>query len=121
MGMDVEGRGNPEAYFRANTWSWTPLMKVVEVATGEGVPISWHYNDGEGLETAEACRDLASKIRKYLKTVPESESFEVDLGVMMTDDGRLSPEGDRSAHTIRRSHVEEFCNFLDICEGFSIF
>lgn len=63
MGMDVYGRENPDAYFRANVWSWRPLWDcTVAIApwVDEAVPGA-SYNDGDGLD-ADDCKRLAKEV-----------------------------------------------------------
>jgi hypothetical protein len=70
MGMDVMGRGNPDAYFRASCWGWRPIHAICDYAI-EKQNLSydttrWGYNDGGGLETQEDCNKLADAIEKSL-------------------------------------------------------
>lgn len=58
MGMDVVGK-NPSAatgeYFRNNVWWWRPLWDYcISVAPEICESVSGHYNDGDGLDAANA-------------------------------------------------------------------
>lgn len=58
MGMDVVGVNNPDAYFRANIWSWHPIWNcTVALApwVDEHVPHA-HTNDGDGLNAEQSER-----------------------------------------------------------------
>ena len=61
---------NPGSYFRANWWSWRPIVMLVDhVARQEGLDIdtaSWSYNDGAGLESQEDCDALADALQRLL-------------------------------------------------------
>ena len=71
MGMDVYGKGNPDAYFRANCWSWRPIHTICDMAIHIAeLPFDtnyWGSNDGAGLKTQEECNDLANAIELYLE------------------------------------------------------
>lgn len=56
MGMDVCGKGNPEAYFRNNIWSWRPLADYIQdVAPDIAANCEyWHSNEGDGLDEAQS-------------------------------------------------------------------
>lgn len=59
MGMDVFGK-NPKSetgeYFRNNVWWWRPLATYCQDVHPELTAACehWHYNDGDGLDEADA-------------------------------------------------------------------
>src|SRR3954453_4022536 len=70
MGMDVIGQdptSKAGKYFARNWWGWTPLAEMActlcpkEAAGCRG----WYYNDGDGLDSAEASA-LAEALRVKL-------------------------------------------------------
>jgi hypothetical protein len=122
MGMDVSGIGNPDAYFRANVWSWRPIHNLCEIATGREYP-AWAFNDGAGLQTAEECKKLADALEKYLKEFP-LEEISLESACRVDEKGFFLPKGatgGKSAYSTSRSHVEEFIKFLRVCNGFEIY
>lgn len=73
MGMDVVGVNNPDAYFRANVWSWHPIWNcTVDLApwVAEHVPGA-HYNDGDGLN-----EELAEKLHSELALAVDAGQHE---------------------------------------------
>lgn len=94
MGMDVCGKGNPDAYFRASCWSWRPIHALCDAAIEkEKLPFDtnyWGYNDGKGLETAEDCNKLADALESFLKNtelIDSTDRIYLCLGSWCTHDG----------------------------------
>lgn len=122
MGMDIDGEsGN---YFRANIWSWRPLLDIM-VRAGFDVPGSWSYNDGAGCCTRAECWALADLVEAELDRYPDAERFVTPSESMATtEDGRFcSPDdpGAKSAYSVDAEHAREWVTFLRECgEGFEI-
>jgi hypothetical protein len=96
MGMDVCGKGNPDAYFRANCWSWRPIHALCEtVIDSNSLNFNtqyWGSNDGRGLETQEDCNKLADALEAHLKNTElteENDRIFLCLGSWSTADGRF--------------------------------
>jgi len=94
MGMDVCGKGNPDAYFRANCWSWRPIHALCEtVIHKDNLNLNteyWGSNDGRGLETQEDCNTLADALEAHLKNTElteENDKIFLCLGSWCTADG----------------------------------
>ncbi|MEK6832656.1 MAG: hypothetical protein AABY32_01300 [Nanoarchaeota archaeon] len=72
MGMDVYGRRNKEAYFRANCWSWRPIHFLIKIADNninifdEKTMNLIGSNDGAGLKTQKECNLLADELERLL-------------------------------------------------------
>jgi hypothetical protein len=99
MGMDVCGKGNPDAYFRANCWSWRPIHALCETVIYENdLNLNteyWGSNDGRGLETQEDCNKLANALEAHLKNTElteENDKIFLCLGSWSTADGRFLHE-----------------------------
>jgi hypothetical protein len=106
------------------------------------------YNDGSGISDAVECVRLSKAIRKQIRksTLKEDDELYLALGSWSTfPDGRLVDsdtveklglnelsgdfcEGPISTeegifvptHSVRISHLLEFCDFLEECQGFEI-
>ena len=128
MGMDISGR-NPSTeegeYFRANIWSWPPILGVAKTAI-EVFNLSmdtdgWDYNDGKGLETQEECTALADAMEKLLDSTetpvltaqhsPTAQAFVAAFGSI----GGVKPQAE-----VGKEHAQEFIIFLRGCGGFII-
>ena len=63
-------RETPGVYFRANWWSWRPIVFLIDRASNlfnlgiDTQPL--HYNDGKGLESQEECTKLADALEATL-------------------------------------------------------
>lgn len=119
MGFDLTGRsGN---YFRANAWSWRPIMCLVhELNEALGLPITagWEYNDGAGLHSQADCDKLAEAIEKHVaegrqRYVMASDCRVDDAGRFLRDD----QPGGKSAYETDADHILEFARFLRECGG----
>ncbi len=96
MGMDVMGKGNTDAYFRASCWSWRPIHALCEtVIDSNSLNFNtqyWGSNDGRGLETQEDCNKLADALEAHLKNTgltEENDRIFLCLGSWSTSDGRF--------------------------------
>jgi hypothetical protein len=150
MGMDVYGKGNPDAYFRANCWSWRPIHALCEAVIYENdLNLNteyWGSNDGKGLETQEDCNKLANALEAHLKNTELTEDIDkifLCLGSWCSADGRFLHEEELnetypigtvlsgavimkdgtiaySAHSTSLDHIKKFISFLRTCKGFEI-
>jgi len=131
MGMDVYGKnGN---YFRANVWSWRPLMMLMEKAGGEAILgddifNGMSYNDGKGALTQEQCEKLANAIEQIKEEIEGEwyDPIELDMpDFQITASGQLAKEDhDGETHSPYRchiDHIEELVTFLRECgSGFEV-
>ena len=121
MGFDVYGKsGN---YFRANIWSWRPILDLIrQVNKRQKLNLNldgWGCNDGNGLHTQAECDALASALEKA--TSPNAvHSITVPGAPLVNDDGLfLAPgeAGGKSPYYTDGEHILEFCKFLRECGG----
>lgn len=145
MGMDVYGIGNPEAYFRANIWSWRPIYSLikkfasdlVDDITIEGMTC----NDGHGLYRTEDCITLANRIENWMEHNTDGLEVEMDdkfenfiesiissVKEQLKDRNEESSDIDKIQYgsndnpkcKVEDDHLKEFIDFLRICEGFKV-
>ncbi|MEO1194231.1 MAG: hypothetical protein AAFY02_20930 [Pseudomonadota bacterium] len=120
MGMDVYG--NDGSTFRATIWSWRAIVYAMELA-GYEVPGDWHCNNGAGLQTQEACDDLAETLESFL-TIWDDQSLTFETETIRVDSHGCFVEpgtpGSRSPYRVDREHLQEFVAFLKDCHGFEI-
>ena len=154
MGMDVFGNAPsaPEGkYFRNNVWHWRPLAIYIEQVAPKiyAKCKGWHYNDGDGLDKANALA-LAAILEEEVKSgrtlvhekrwAGEQELLpDEDCGICGGTGKRQTPPkvgpGDQpcngcGGHGRVRPHrtfypfdvknVEAFIVFLKACGGFRI-
>ena len=122
MGMDVHGRGNPKAYFRASIWTWPAILRLCKLANDRaqlGFDLRpWSYNDGAGLVYAADCERLATAIEDVLvntdltKAPAPEPLFGQALAPLL---GFTPPPVEASAEMI-----ENWLVFLRTCRGFTI-
>lgn len=140
MGMDVNGREPKNAageYFRANVWSWRPLLSlIIEANALHGVGIDedtlhgMGYNDGIGLEDQFMCDRLADALHKVMSEPPKTlemvgDRLEKPSDMRISHDGTFLPRGTsrtegESAYSITQEHVARFIVFLRGCGGFEV-
>jgi len=70
MGMDVIGRNSTATqgeYFRASIWQWPLLVKVITTLCPQETSVCkhWEFNDGDGLNNAQALA-LAEALERKL-------------------------------------------------------
>jgi hypothetical protein len=99
MGMDVMGKGNTDAYFRASCWGWRPIHAICDLAIEkQKLPYntkSWGYNDGGGLETQEDCNKLADAIETSIAAFglkQDDDCLYLCLGSWCTPQGEFVTE-----------------------------
>lgn len=137
--LDKYQEENPGVYFRANVWSWRPLVEVMEEsgACYELSPKDWenmHYNSGQGAKDQAACVRMANRIKCWMtekiweNDVYSPESLVSDDMMVSAETGRfvspaeaeLKNETVVSPYRIHRSHIESFVRFLEECGGFEV-
>ncbi len=106
---------NPGVYFRANCWSWRPILDRIyqadrEYALGidEKTLELMGFNDGAGLDNQEDCNRLAEALENILEQ--EDDIITWDCGVPEFAD----------AYKARKEHALEFVDFLRECGGFEV-
>lgn len=61
---------NPGDYFRANWWSWRPIVMLISTVNEQknlGIDLNYYgSNDGAGLEDQESCDNLADALQEIL-------------------------------------------------------
>jgi hypothetical protein len=117
MGFDLYGKsGN---YFRANVWSWRPILSLCEEVNKENnlglLFDGWEYNDGEGLDNQEDCNKLANALELHTK---EREKYVLETGTSLRVDssGKICAKGNSPYYT-DREHILKFVKFLRECGG----
>ena len=110
MGMDVYSKDKLQ-YFRATIWSWRPICYVM-IDAGFEVPESWYFNDGSGLDSPQECKALSSMVQKWLDDRPDMNIFSCED--IVRNDGS-------KPYRVAKDHIQEWCEFLNEADGFSIF
>ncbi len=129
--MDVYGRQNAEAYFRANVWSWRPLHLLMQEANvrfklgiSQKLLVSMTFNEGAGLKRQTACDHLADALEKLLPEYADVISFDQDPqgaeGQLIRLLQKAGLDTDRAIYQIEKEHVKEFIGFLRECDGFCV-
>lgn len=117
MGMDVSGKGNENAYFRASCWSWRPIHQMIEaVNVIENLEIDttgFGYNDGRGISDPVKCVSLSKAIRKQVKKskLKNDDELYLALGSWST----FPDENFVDSDTVERLGLNELSG--DFCEG----
>ena len=122
MGMDVYGnepKNEEGEYFRANCWSWRPIVCIMDLAGGEELfdEKSWdsmHFNDGAGLDSAELAEELGDRISEWITEKDLTEGHWTEWNPYEDGD-----DIDR-IYGISRDHLKEFVRFLRNCGGFKV-
>lgn len=139
MGMDINGIGNKEAYFRANIWSWRPIYSIlVEIASDiipKDVLDGMQYNNGAGLKTKWQCEALANRLSTWLETNSDGRALSMNHMLCKKDNfmvegikevmsgltGAMSGAEVRTqTHYVDDEHLRGFVDFLNKCEGFEV-
>ena len=130
---------NPGVYFRANVWSWRPILEAMweSGACYEVDDKTWElmaFNDGAGAKDAETCKRMAKKIRMWLQEkiwdedsrwTPESLD---DREMQINDKGQFISKTEaelknietKSPYQVSKEHLESWCDFLENCGGFEV-
>lgn len=139
MGMDVYGIGNKKAYFRANIWSWKPIHNLIERFASDLVDqetiAGMATNSGYGITDKSKCLTLANRIASWMehnvnglevdRTDEETESIEKVLEAISTiftgcSDQISFGENKFPKYEVDDKHLNEFVEFLRICDGFKV-
>ena len=143
MGMDVYGVGNPDAYFRANIWSWHPIhsliKKFAEDLADEETIEGMASNSGYGLKTKEACIALASRLESWMEHNVDGldmgseapNEFQDQIHGLISGiiqqfggdkDFKLHGLGESNipSYKVDDDHLKEFIQFLRECDGFKV-
>lgn len=121
MGMDVIGRkpsSNSGRYFQAGCSSWGDLLRMTAELCGDIVKdeltVSMNVNDGEGVDNAAACEEMAVRLEHWLEnhrndiaTSGFAELFAKEFGVSVD----ISTD---------EEHVKRWITFLESCGGFEV-
>ena len=114
MGMDVYG-ANEGTYFRANCWSWRPIVEAIWAADqgellSEGLLQAMGFNDGAGLRNEVACHELADKLEDWTNENVE-DTYSPDI--FKNEDGS-------NYYGTSKGDLLEFVGFLRECGGFEV-
>lgn len=114
--MEEYWEANPGVYFRANVWSWRPILDLIYQANDQSnLGISEEtlnkmgYNEGAGLQTQQQCDNLADAMESLLEQ-ETSDTLSWDSGV----------PGFEDAYKVNKDHVLKFTKFLRECGGFEV-
>jgi hypothetical protein len=136
MGMDVYGK-NPTTeggeYFRNNVHAWVSLAEYIyEAAPDIAIKCRhWHYNDGDGLDAADAIK-LADRLRDeidsgrcedYARRTCDDRPWDRELCNVLDQAGVPALPGMDYVLTGRDFHVSNVRNFVAFlrgCGGFEI-
>ena len=138
--LDEYKRINPGVYFRANVWSWRPLMEAMhesgacyELDTKQWEAMEW--NDGAGAPDQATADRMAAKLRVWLDEATFDEdgswtpqSLSNDATMQVTESGRfinkeeadLSGVKTRSPYCVYKARIEDWIQFLSQCGGFKV-
>jgi hypothetical protein len=133
MGMDIFGKSDGEAYFRASVWQWRPLHCLMAEANqrfklgiSEKLLSGMAFNSGVGLKTARHCERLADALDKLLSEYGENITIDMDPtgaeGAMMEmlSSAGWNLAGNQPAYSVSQEQVREFISFLRMCGGFEV-
>ena len=132
---EVWQKENPGDYFRANWWSWRPLVVLIDMANHQydlGIDVTTYgNNDGGGLETHEDCNKLADALEKILgdnhKLIDEDDTIYLVSGSWVDLDGHfIDPEISKKfteecdTHILYNSFVAEDGTIAQPAHGTSV-
>lgn len=135
MGMDVYGRENGVAYFRASVWQWRPLHLLICEANKRfslGIPKKtirgMEFNQGDGLESQAQCDRLAQALEVILQEHGEVITLDMEPqgteGELLKVLEPLKAEGWQllgdDCYRISKEQAKEFISFLRVCGGFAV-
>lgn len=93
---------NPGDYFRANWWSWRPIVGLVNELNLDIDTVSWGFNDGAGIETHDDCVILADALENFINETP----------TLIEDDDRvhlvMGSWVDLQGNFVSTTHLDEF-------------
>ncbi len=123
MGFDLDGKsGN---YFRANIWSWRPIVNLIHKlnALKENDLIRISSNDGHKISKRKAL-EISVAIDKFLKI--HKEKYLNHFGNMtdkeLTTDKFYTEDDDFDKnYWTDREHLTEFVKFCKESEGFNVY
>ena len=130
---------NPGVYFRANVWSWRPIMEALweSGACYELEDKEWEhmsFNDGAGAKDQETCDRMVSKLKVWLSEQQWDNNNQWTPAAFDTDDMQIDMNGTfikkekaleeniatRSPYSVHKEHLEEWITFLEHCGGFEV-
>lgn len=132
MGMDVYGRKNKAAYFRASVWGWRPLhLLISEANQRHRLKISaellkqMSFNAGAGLESQADCDRLAAALDALLTEYGDLITLDIEpTGIEGEVQQKLIEAGYEvmggTSYRISKEHAKEFISFLRVCGGFRV-
>ena len=95
--LDKWRNENPGTYFRANWWSWRPIVILCESVINKYDlkldTLYWGSNDGAGLKTQEECNLLADKLEYELQGIQETTGLSDDDRISVNLGGWTTTEG----------------------------
>jgi len=88
---------NPGDYFRANWWSWRPIVMLIDMVNEQkdlGIDMNYYgSNDGAGLEDQDSCNDLADALQEIIDGNPnlaeEDDRIHLVMGSWVDLEGRF--------------------------------
>ena len=131
---------NPGDYFRANVWSWRPLMEAMWESgacyeLGEDEFSRMSFNDGAGAKDQETCNRMVRKLNGWMseKIWDEDgawtpETYKNDDMLVDASSGQFVRKAEaelkgietRSPYRVSKIHLEKWINFLSECGGFEV-
>ena len=130
---------NPGVYFRANCWSWRPIMEAMweSGACYEIDNESWDrmsFNDGAGAKNQDACNRMAAKLKGWVQEKIWDSEGQWSPEILKTDDMLIDENGTfiskdraeqenvatKSPYTVNKEHLESWIKFLENCGGFEV-
>lgn len=130
MGMDIYGRAPTHEdgkYFRANIWSWAPILKLITRANREhklGLVLrGWDCNDGDGCKNADESDKLATALEECLSSMSPATDVIMAAPEEANRTARMFGAmigAPPSSYQADKDHVREFIRFLRSCGGFEI-
>ena len=83
---------NPGDYFRANWWSWRPIVMLIDMVNEQkdlGIDMNYYgSNDGAGLEDQDSCNDLADALQEILNLLLAHQQ-DYDLRLYFIEHGMM--------------------------------
>lgn len=132
---------NPGDYFRANVWSWRPIMEAMweSGACNELSDKDWErmqWNDGAGAPDQATCDRMVLKLKAWMmekiwdedteRWTPESLENEklmvnVETGQFINKaEAELKDVQTKSPYSVHKEHLEGWIRFLSECGGFEV-